>query len=192
MHALIVVVHPAACSLTQSVAMAIGEALEAAGHSTEVADLVAEAFDPVFGAADHAAFSAGGPTPDDVRQEQQRLDRAEHLVLVHPVYWWSMPALLKGWIDRVFVTGWAFDEGASGDIVKKLGRLKVHLVAIAGAADRTYTKRGYRQAMRTQIEDGIFDFCGAPVVTSQLLSTDGADPASIPPLAAKALLESLA
>ncbi len=42
-----------------------------------------------------------------------------------------------------------------------------------------------------QIEDGIFGVCGAPVVTSQLLSIDGADPALIPPLAAKALIESL-
>ncbi|OAN67253.1 NAD(P)H-dependent oxidoreductase [Sphingomonas sp. TDK1] len=191
MHAVIVVVHPAAVSLTRSVATALGDALEAKGHTVEIADLVAERFVPVFGAADHAAFAAGAPAPADVLQEQRRLDRADHLILVYPVYWWSMPALLKGWIDRVFISGWAFEENAGGGIAKKLGRLTVHLVAIAGAADRTYTKRGYRQAMRIQIEEGIFDFCGAPVATSQLLTTDGADPVLLLQRAAQALLEKL-
>lgn len=191
MHALIVVVHPASVSLTRSVATALVAALEANGHTVEIADLVAERFNPVFGAADHAAFSGDDSTPDDVRKEQQRLDRADHLILVYPVYWWSMPALLKGWIDRVFISGWAFDEGSGGKIVKKLGWLKVHLVAIAGAASQTYTKRGYRQAMRTQIEEGIFDFCGAPVLTSQLMSTDAHDPTSVPQRAAHALLKNL-
>lgn len=59
MHALIVVTHPAACSLTRSVAATLVEAIEANGHTTEIADLSAERFDPVFGTADHAAFSAG-------------------------------------------------------------------------------------------------------------------------------------
>ena len=191
MHAVIVVVHPNGGSLTRSVANALAEALEAKGHSTEIADLAAERFDPVFGAADHAAFSAGAAAPADVLGEQRRLDRADHLILVYPVYWWSMPALLKGWIDRVFIAGWAFDEDADGRIVKQLGRLKVHLVAMAGAAGATYTKRGYRDAMRTQIEEGIFDFCGAPVVTSQLITTDIADPASAPQHAAQSVLDHL-
>ena len=191
MHALIVVVHPAAQSLTRSVAATLADSLAANGHSTEIVDLAAEGFDPVFGSADHAAFSAGAPTPADVVEEQRRLDNADHLIIVYPVYWWSMPALLKGWIDRVFISGWAFDEDAEGGIIKKLGRLKVHLVAVAGAAAQTYTKRGCRQAMRTQIEEGIFDFCGAPVVTSQLMFCDDPDPASAAPRAAAALLASV-
>ncbi len=191
MHSVIVLVHPAAISLTRSVATALGEALEAKGHTAEIVDLVAERFDPVFGAADHAAFAAGAPAPADVLQEQRRLDRADHLILVYPVYWWSMPALLKGWIDRVFISGWAFEEDAGGGIVKRLGRLNVHIVAIAGAADRTYTKRGYRHAMQIQIEEGIFHFCGATVATSQLLTTDGADPALLPQRAAEVLLQKL-
>ena len=83
-----------------------------------------------------------------------------------------MPALLKGWIDRVFVSGWAFDEDAQGDIVKRLGRLRVSLVAIAGADSGTYAKRGYDEAMRIQTENGVFDFCGAPIVSSQLITPD--------------------
>ncbi|MBB4088159.1 NAD(P)H-dependent oxidoreductase [Sphingomonas carotinifaciens] len=180
MHILLVMAHPAGPSLTCSVASAILDAGTALGHSVELVDLVAEGFDPVFGPADHAAFTAAGPTPPDVRREQQRIDRADHLVLVHPVYWWSMPAVLKGWIDRVFVSGWAFEENADGRIVKKLGRLNVHLIALAGASAATYAKHGYRDAMRAQIDHGIFDFCGAPVVTSELIDGQMEDLASVP------------
>lgn len=180
MHILVIMAHPAGPSLTRSVASAIRDAGAALGHTVELGDLVAEGFDPVFGPADHAAFTAAGPTPPDVRREQQRIDRADHLVLVHPVYWWSMPAVLKGWIDRVFVSGWAFEEDADGGILKKLGRLSVHLIALAGANASTYAKRGYREAMHAQIDHGIFDFCGAPVVTSELVHKQTDDLASVP------------
>jgi NAD(P)H dehydrogenase (quinone) len=183
--------HPAASSLTRSVTSAVVEALQARGHSTEIADLAGEGFDPVFGPTDHAAYTAGEPAPEDVAREQQRIDRADHLILVYPVYWWSMPALLKGWIDRVFVSGWAFQENAGSGLVKKLGRLKVHLIALGGAESVTYAKRGYRRAMQTQIEQGIFDFCGAPVVTSELLTTNHPDPASLPLAAADTIISRL-
>jgi NAD(P)H dehydrogenase (quinone) len=56
-----------------------------------------------------------------------------------------------------------------GKIVKKLQRLRVHLVAIGGADQRTFARHGYFGAMKTQIDHGIFDYCGARVVTSELL-----------------------
>jgi NAD(P)H dehydrogenase (quinone) len=171
-HALVVTAHPAAASLTHAVATAIADALPAHGFTGEVADLVAEGFDPVFGAPDHAAFASGDAVPVDVRAEQQRIDRADHLILVFPVYWWAMPALLKGWIDRVFVARWAFDAYAEGRIVKRLGRLTVSLVGVAGADQATYDKHGYADAMRTQIAHGVFDFCGARVVASHLITPD--------------------
>ena len=75
-----------------------------------------------------------------------------------------MSGLLKGWIDRVFSNGWAYDD-STGHIVKKLGRLPIHLIAIAGADRRTYDRHGYGEAMKVQIDHGIFDYCGAPVLT---------------------------
>lgn len=186
--ALVVMAHPAATSLTRAVTTAIIEALHAQGHDAEMVDLMAEGFDPVFGPADHTAFNCTGTLPDDVREEQQRIDRASHLILVYPVYWWAMPALLKGWIDRVFVAGWAFDEDADGRIAKRLGRLKVSLVAIAAASDATYDKRRYREAMQVQIENGIFDFCGATVIASQLITPDQIAQPSAPQRVAKDLI----
>lgn len=169
MHALIVVAHPDSKSLTHKIAASVGEGVVASGNSFEIADLAAEGFDPRFNTADIATFQGQAPTADDVATEQARIDRADTLVLVYPVYWWSMPGLLKGWIDRVFMNGWAYDEPPGGKLTKKLQRLNVHLVAIGGASQRTYARHGYFGAMKTQIDHGIFDYCGAKVVTSELL-----------------------
>jgi NAD(P)H dehydrogenase (quinone) len=140
MHALIVTAHPEPVSLTHSIAARIAEGISRSGaeNSFEIADLAAEGFDPRFSQADLAVHRKQAPPPADVAAEQARIDRADALVLVYPVYWWSMPGLLKGWIDRVFANGWAYDEGPDTKLVKKLQRLKVHLVGIGGADAGTY------------------------------------------------------
>ncbi|WP_298728258.1 NAD(P)H-dependent oxidoreductase [uncultured Ferrovibrio sp.] len=180
MHALIVTAHPNPASLTNSIAREIAAGVTEANpaHSAEIADLAAEGFDPRFGAADYAVHRRMGGPPADVAAEQARIDHADTLVLVYPVYWWSMPGLLKGWIDRVFSNGWAYDERPGSGTTKKLQRLTVHLVAIGGADAGLYARHGYDTAMKTQIEHGIFDYCGARVVRSEmLLEADTQDPA---------------
>jgi NAD(P)H dehydrogenase (quinone) len=180
MHALIVFSHPEPTSLSAAVANAIGDAANNYGHTAEVADLSAESFDPRYVLADRLVHHKLAAVPDDVAREQARIERANALVLVFPVFWWSMPALLKGWIDRVFSNGWAFEDGPGGaNLVKKLGHLNVHLVAIAGSDSRSYIRHGYAQAMQKQIEHGIFDYCGAPVVQSRLLTESETGNASI-------------
>lgn len=168
MHALIVTAHPLPQSLTHAVARRVAEGVEDAGHSAEIADLAQEGFDPRFTAHDVARHRQQAPADADVLAEQARIDRADALALVYPVYWWSMPGLLKGWIDRVFSQGWAYQEKDGRD-ERKLGRLAVHLLAIGGADMRTYARHGYFGAMRTQIDHGIFEYCGARVLTTELL-----------------------
>lgn len=180
MHALIVVAHHDPVSLTHSVANQIAQGIDTVttNHTFELADLVKERFDPRFTAEDHAVHRKEASPPADVAAEQARIDRADVLVLVYPVYWWSMPALMKGWIDRVFSNGWAFDFSLESSLVKKLSHLDVHLIGIGGADAATYTRHGYAEAMRTQIDHGIFNYCGANVASSQLLldsETDGVD-----------------
>ncbi|QIH07597.1 MULTISPECIES: NAD(P)H-dependent oxidoreductase [unclassified Pseudomonas] len=171
MHALIVVAHHDPLSLSQQLAREVIAGIEDSGpeHSFELADLWAEAFDPCFAAADIAVHRGQAAPPADVLAEQARIDRADVLVLVYPVYWWAMPALLKGWIDRVFANGWAFDFQADAPLVKKLRHLRVHMVGVAGADAGTYERHGYLQAMKTQIDHGVFDYCGARVETSTLI-----------------------
>ncbi|GAK71560.1 NAD(P)H-dependent oxidoreductase [Agrobacterium rubi] len=177
MHAVIVTSHPNPSSLTNAIAARIAEGITKSpgGHSHEFAHLAAEAFDPRFTQHD-IALMLGQATPiADVAAEHTRLDRADALIIVYPVYWWSMPAQLKGWIDRVFTNGWAYADNGDGKIIKKLDRLNVHLIAIGGADMRTYARHGYFGAMRTQIDHGIFGYCGAKVVTSELMVPDQAN-----------------
>lgn len=169
MHALIVLAHPDAQSLTHALSRQIADGLAQAGHTSEIADLAAEGFDPRFELPDLNVHRHLAKPPADVLAEQARIERADTLVLVYPVYWWSFPALLKGWIDRVFSNGWAFDYDAEGRTTKRLGHLNVHLLALGGADQGLFARHGYDRAMRTQIEHGIFDWCGAQVSTSLLL-----------------------
>jgi NAD(P)H dehydrogenase (quinone) len=171
MHALIVVSHPHTQSLIHSVAARVAEGVVASDgeHTFEIADLMAEGFDPRFTKIDVDIANLRETTvPHDVATEQARIERADALVLVYPVYWWSMPGLLKGWIDRVFTNGWAYDDSPETGLVKKLAHLPVHLIAIGGADMRTYGRHGYFGAMKLQIDHGIFNYCGASVVTSEL------------------------
>lgn len=171
MHTLIVTAHPESESLTHAVASRIAKGINRtnATHTIEFAHLAQEGFDPRFTEADLAVHRTQATPPKDVQQEQVRLQRADALVLVYPVYWWSMPALLKGWIDRVFSNGWAFDYSPETALVKKLGHLRVYLVGVGGADDSTYVRHGYGEAMKVQIDHGIFGYCGARVVGSELL-----------------------
>lgn len=182
MHATIVVAHPNRASLTHAIADKISEGIMTSDgtHSVERADLTAEGFDPRFTEQDIGAFVGKHPPSADVLSEQSRIDRSDALVLVYPVYWWTMPAILKGWIDRVFTNGWAYDDTSEAGVVKLLPRLSVHLVAIGGADQRTYARHGYFEAMKTQIDHGIFGYCGAPVATSEfLLPSDPGFPGSL-------------
>lgn len=167
MHALIVVSHPEPGSLTHRVAAEIAKSIADAGaaHTFEVADLAAEGFDPRYNPADLALFRNQGQPPPTCWQSRHGSNA--------PMRWcWSfrciavLPATLKGWIDRVFTGGWAYSE-TSGGLLK---RLPVHLVAIGASGKPTYDKHGYATAMKTQIEHGIFGYCGARVVSSHLLT----------------------
>lgn len=181
MHALIVTSHPDSASLTHAIAAQVAQGITESNtqHSFEIADLASEGFDPRFTQADAALLLKKAEPSPDVATEHARIDRADALVLVYPIYWWSLPGLLKGWIDRVFTNGWAYDENPDGKVMKKLQRLQVHLVAIGGADMRTYARHGYFGAMKMQIDHGIFGYCGARVATSELLlASDSGFPGS--------------
>jgi NAD(P)H dehydrogenase (quinone) len=173
MHVLTVFSHPQRKNFPGAVLDAFVEGVVQSGHTAEVADLHAEGFDPRFTAEDHAHFW-GGPRPAEAAREAARVDAADALALVFPVYWWSFPALLKGWIDRVFTTGWAYSLDAKSNSRGHLSGKPVMLIGVGGTRQATYDKYGYGDALRTQIEVGIFNFCGmTDVETHLLLDVDG-------------------
>ncbi|ACU37288.1 NAD(P)H-dependent oxidoreductase [Actinosynnema pretiosum subsp. pretiosum] len=176
MHTLVVFAHPEPDSLTGSTARRVADLVAATpGHTAEVADLTAEGFHPTFTAADLKTTRTAADAPADVRREQERVERADHLVLVFPVYWWAFPALLKGWVDRVFTNGWAYGKGGTALV----GR-GVHLVALAGADADMYERHGYDESMRVAIDHGIFEYSGTRVTSSRFLhEADNPDAATV-------------
>jgi NAD(P)H dehydrogenase (quinone) len=173
-HTLVVTAHPDPGSLTQHVAARVSRAAARWG-SVEVADLAAEGFDPRFSTQDRLTYQGEAAIDDDVAAEQARLDRATDLVLVFPVYWWSMPALLKGWVDRVFISGWAFGHAPGEGIQPRLQELTIHLVPVAASSQGLYERHGYEAALRTQIQHGLIEYCGSTLGASTFVY-DSEDP----------------
>jgi NAD(P)H dehydrogenase (quinone) len=159
MHALIVVSNPNPTSFSAAVAARLRDGLVSAGHTVEIADLAAEGFDPRMSHTDLEYFWGREPVPADVRREQERVDRADALFLIWPLYWWQMPALMKGWIDRVFQMSWAYGYTADGVLTGLLRDRPVHAIVHGETDAPGADKRGYRNAILTLV-DGIFGFCG--------------------------------
>lgn len=151
---LVIFDHPRRRSFCGSVLDSYVSGLEAAGHSVEIADLRREGFDPRLDVDDEPDWSDPQKRYSPaVLGEQARIERAEALAFVFPVWWWSFPATTKGWIDRVWNNGWAY--GA-----KKLIHKKARLIALAATSADGYAKRGYDAAMKTQLLTGIINYCG--------------------------------
>lgn len=154
MKILLVVAHGRPTSLTNQAADAFAAAARSRGHVVEVADLAAEGFDPVLHEEDEPDWSNPGKTYSEVvRREMARIERNDATVIFFPVWWWSMPALLKGWIDRVWNHGWAYGG-------KTYPHRRVLMVGIAGTGRAAYEASGYDAAMETQIVTGILRYCG--------------------------------
>ena len=111
--------HPNPASFVAAARDAALDGLRAGGHDVRITDLYAEGFDPVFSADDHArhrsrdAIDAG--TATDIGRHAADLLWCESLVLIYPTWWAGQPAMLKGWIDRVWVNGvaWTLPAGAA-------------------------------------------------------------------------------
>ena len=154
MKVLVVFDHPRRHSFCGAVLDELLAGLAEAGHEVEIADLHAEGFDPRMPVADEPDWAdPDKPYSAAVLAEQARIARNEMLVFVFPVWWWSLPAMLKGWIDRVWNNGWAY--GA-----RKLPHRRALLVATAAGNAEDYRRRGYDRAMLTQIVTGIMNYCG--------------------------------
>jgi putative NADPH-quinone reductase len=106
---LVVFTHPAAGSFSASVRDRTVAALRAAGHDVDLLDLYREGFDPHVSESE---WSGGRPAVDDpvLSDHIGRLRAAEAIVLAYPTWFGGPPAMLKGWLDRVWVEGVAFRQ----------------------------------------------------------------------------------
>ena len=178
MRVLVVFCHPRRDSFTGAVLDHFCAGLRSRGHAIELADLYREGFDPRLKAEDYAQFE-GRAMPDDVRAEQARVERADALTFVFPVWWWSFPACLKGWIDRVLSSGWAysFTPGHSRGLLPNKPTM---MICVAGSRASTYAKYGYDAAMRTQIGIGTLGYCGIRDISTHFFYEADDDAAARP------------
>jgi len=158
---LIVTCHPRSNSLTAAVATRF--MANAPGVDFEIADLYAEGFDPRLGPEDEPDWGDPNKTYSAaVRSEMERVGHNQATVMVFPVWWWSMPAMLKGWIDRVWNHGWAYEPGA-------YPHRHVWMIGVCGNSQEGFAKRGYDKAIETQLKVGVLEYCGVAEPRLELL-----------------------
>ncbi|HET7887341.1 MAG TPA: NAD(P)H-dependent oxidoreductase, partial [Bradyrhizobium sp.] len=173
---LVVYAHPEPTSFTSALKDAAVKAFTAAGHQVEVSDLYAEGFNPVAGRHDfkvtadpsrfhyqseqlHASQSDGFAA--DLAREQDRLMRADLLVVIFPLWWGGLPAIVKGWFDRVCAYGVAYADGKRYDHGYFVGRRALLALTTGGTAER-FTEGSYGEMSRVlhSVQRCILEYLG--------------------------------
>jgi NAD(P)H dehydrogenase (quinone) len=155
---LIIYAHPNSASFSSSLIKALSEHLASKGNEVKIRDLYAIGFNPVLSADDFSSL-ADNQTPEDIAVEQEYVKWAEHIIFAFPVWWGGMPAIMKGYIDRVLAEGFAYkyaDEGSNGDGL--LSYLKGSMICATGLSSEDFEDS--QNAMKVIAEKTIFGFTG--------------------------------
>jgi NAD(P)H dehydrogenase (quinone) len=163
MQHLIVYAHPNPASYSAAIRDRLASDLLAAGHEVEVRDLYAQNYNPVLSGADFVGLQSG-QLPEDILAEQAAVRKADVIHLVYPTWWVGMPAILKGWVDRTFLFGFAYTVGEQG-ISPLLTDKKVRIWQPVGHPGDVYEANGKTEAMLRTIDSGIFEFSGVQVLS---------------------------
>ncbi len=151
---LLVFAHPLPDSLNARLAAHVEAQARAAGWEVTRRDLYAEGFDPCLTAEERTGFYAIPPAT--LTAEKADLAAANVLILVFPTWWFGFPAILKGWFDRVWAPGTAYDNSPDfGPMLPRLDRLReVLAVTTMGApawVDWLVLRRPVRRVLRLSI-----------------------------------------
>ncbi len=170
MNILVVLAHPDIASFNHAIAAAAVEMLEAAGHTVWFHDLYAEGFDPSLPARE---IPTGGKPAGLAALHCRQLAEADGIVIVHPNWWGAPPAIMKGWIDRVFrpELAYRFLEGDGGEGVPE-GLLKAKTAVILNTAN-TSDKReaaAFGDPLDNIWRRCVFSLCGVEDVRRKTFS----------------------
>src|SRR4029077_5328051 len=156
MRVLVVYAHPLSDSFAAALRDAVVAQLGAAGHEVDHCDLYAEGFDPVLTAPERRAYNTANPDLNAVDPYVARLRAAEALVLCFPTWWYGMPAILKGWFDRGWVTGGAFPwPGGGGAIRPALHNIRKFAVVTTYGSPWWLMKLVLRDPVRAVLIGGL-------------------------------------
>jgi len=164
MKTLLVHAHPEPLSLNGSLKNFMVERLQVAGHTVQVSDLYAMRWKAAIDAGDSLDGAAGerfladadsrraydsGRQSADIAAEQAKLEWADAVIIQFPLWWFSMPAILKGWFERVYANGFAYGVGEHSDQhwgdrygEGKLAGKRAMLVVTTGGWESHYSPRG--------------------------------------------------
>jgi len=194
MNVLIVYAHPEPRSLNGSLKDFAVRRLQAAGHQVQVSDLYAMNWKATLDASDSLdrdpearfdpsldskrAYAAGRQSPD-IAAEQAKLRWADTVILQFPLWWFTMPAILKGWFERVYAYGFAYGVGEHSDSrwgdrygEGNLAGKRAMLVVTTGGWDSHYSARGINgpiDDLLFPIHHGVLHYPGFDVLPPYLV-----------------------
>ncbi|MBS1209876.1 MAG: dehydrogenase (quinone) [Proteobacteria bacterium] len=160
MSILVILAHPKPGSFNHAIANAICERLQAGGKEVIFHDLHAEGFDPVYSAAELARDAV---LPPAIERASQEVLAAEGIVVIHPNYWSTPPAILKGWLDRALRPGLAyrFQTGPDGKgYVQSLIAAQAALVVTTANTSDEVDQAVYGNPLENFWKTCVFGFFG--------------------------------
>ena len=157
----VIVAHPNVKSFNLTMADTYAAAARALGHEVVMRDLYRVPFDPILKAGEIPAqgFEAG----EDVKAERALLRDVNVFCLVYPLWFNAPPAMMKGYIDRVFGMGFGFAPGAWGNTPLLDGRRLIS-ISSSGAPRRWVEETGAWNAIRNLFDDHFAAVCGLAVL----------------------------
>ncbi len=185
---LIIYAHPNDGSLNHHLMQTVVDSLQSNNHDIEIRDLYQLHFSPVLSLEDMNGQRMG-KVADDVKLEQDYILWADHITFIYPIWWTGMPAIMKGFIDRVFSYGFAYryDQGIQKGL---LTGKRTTIINTHGKSHAEYESIGMNKALSLTSDKGIFTYCGFEI--EQHFFFDKADRANAETIAAwSAQIESL-
>ena len=166
---LIVYAHPNPKSFNHAILETISEELKKKKKDFKVRDLYKIGFNPALSTKDLFAIQ-NGAVPQDIKKEQKYINEADTIIFIFPIWWSAMPAMLKGYIDRVFSLKFAYDITEDG-VMGLLKGKKAFIVSTTGASKEEYEKMGAFKMMKMAMDMAIFEFSGMKVTGHKYFSS---------------------
>jgi len=172
---LIIYAHPDQQSLNGYLKQVVVEHLTNSGHEVKVRDLYQLDFNPVLSWQDIAGQRME-KVDEDVKTEQHYITWADCITFIHPIWWTGLPAILKGYIDRVFSYGFAYryEQGVQKGL---LAGKQAIIINTHGKSQAEYSDMGMDKALSLTSDKGIYTYCGLEV--KQHFFFDRADRADV-------------
>jgi len=169
MKCLVVITHPLKESLCYSLGQHVIEKLNQRGHEVEIEYLYESGFSPTLSQQERLSYYDERYDTSLVEPHVHNLTESQAIVLVYPTWWFSFPAVLKGWFDRVWGPGIAYDHANDyGPISPRLGNLSKVLVVTTLGAPWWVDRLVMRQPLKRVLKYGIVGTCARSVKLTYL------------------------